>query len=68
MKSVSGKRMAKLAVIHGWKLARINGSHPIYTQDGRIERLVIPVHGNKVLKEGLQRSLIKVIPVNDTDL
>jgi predicted RNA binding protein YcfA (HicA-like mRNA interferase family) len=50
MKSVSGKRFAQLAEDKGWRLARINGSHHIYTQEGRMERLVIPIHGNQTLK------------------
>ena len=68
MKSVSGKRMAKLAELNGWTLARVNGSHHIYVKEGRIERIVIPIHGNKSLKTGLQRALMKLIPVSDSDL
>jgi len=68
MKSVSGKRMAKLAELHGWKLARIHGSHHVYVKEGRIERPVIPVHGNESLKIGLQRALMKLIPVSDEGL
>jgi len=33
MKAVTGKRMAKLAEEKGWNLARINGSHHIYTKE-----------------------------------
>ena len=68
MKAVTGKRLAKLAEQKGWRLARISGSHHIYTMNGRIERLVIPIHGNQVLKIGLQRSLMKIIPVTDDEL
>jgi predicted RNA binding protein YcfA (HicA-like mRNA interferase family) len=68
MKAVSGKRLAKLAEGKGWRLARVNGSHHIYVMDGRIERLVIPVHGNETLKMGLQRSLMKIIPLSDDEL
>lgn len=68
MKAVSGKRLAKLAEEKGWKLARINGSHHIFTMEGRIERLVIPVHGNQTLKTGLQRALMKLIPVTENEL
>jgi len=68
MKSVTGKRMAKLAEQKGWILARVNGSHHIYIQEGRIERVVIPVHGNKSLKIGLQKSLMKIIPVVEDEL
>jgi predicted RNA binding protein YcfA (HicA-like mRNA interferase family) len=68
MKAVSGKRLAKLAEEKGWRLARINGSHHIFTMEGRIERLVIPIHGQQTLKTGLQRSLMKLIPVSDEEL
>jgi predicted RNA binding protein YcfA (HicA-like mRNA interferase family) len=68
MKAVHGKRMAKLAEQKGWMLARINGSHCVYTKEGRIERVVIPIHGNRTLKIGLQRSLMKIIPVTEDEL
>ncbi len=68
MKAVTGKRMAKLAEQKGWLLARINGSHHVYTQAGRIERVVIPIHGNRALKIGLQRSLMQIIPVTEGEL
>lgn len=68
MKAVSGRRIAKLAEAKGWTLARVNGSHHIYTKEGRIERVVIPIHGNKTLKMGLQRSLMKIIPVEESEL
>jgi len=68
MKAVSGKRIAKLAESKGWSLARVNGSHHIYIKDGRMERVVIPIHGNKALKIGLQRSLMKLIPICENEL
>lgn len=68
MKSVSGKRLAKLAEAKGWILTRINGSHHIYTKTGRNERVVIPIHGNTSLKTGLQRALMKIIPVEPEEL
>jgi len=68
MKAVSGKELAKRAEERGWTLARIAGSHHIFTMAGRIERLVIPVHGNETLKKGLQRSLMKLIPLEEHEL
>ena len=68
MKAVSGKRMAKLAEENGWSLARINGSHHVYIKEARFERLVIPMYGNQTLKIGLQRSLMKIIPINEPGL
>ncbi len=68
MKAVSGKRFAKLAEQKGWRLARINGSHHIYVMDERTERLVIPIHSGQTLKTGLQRSLMKIVPLTDGEL
>jgi predicted RNA binding protein YcfA (HicA-like mRNA interferase family) len=68
MKPVSGKRLAKCAEAKGWHLARIHGSHHIYTMPGRMERLVIPIHGGQDLKTGLQRSLMKLIPLGEEEL
>ena len=68
MKAVSGKRLAQLAQENGWKLVRKKGSHHIFTKSGRLERVVIPIHGNKSLKIGLQRSLMKIIPVAENEL
>jgi predicted RNA binding protein YcfA (HicA-like mRNA interferase family) len=68
MKQVSGKRLASLAESKDWTLARVNGSHHIYVRDGRRERVVIPIHGNRPLKTGLLRSLMKIIPLDETEL
>jgi predicted RNA binding protein YcfA (HicA-like mRNA interferase family) len=51
-----------------WILARINGIHHIYTQEGRLERVVILIHGNKSLKIGLQKALMKIIPLSEDEL
>ena len=68
MKSISGRRLAKLAEGKGWVLARVSGSHHIYTMDGRQERLVIPIHGNRDLKRGLLKALMKIIPLTESEL
>jgi predicted RNA binding protein YcfA (HicA-like mRNA interferase family) len=60
--------MAKLAEEKGWVLARVSGSHHIYTKDRRRERVVIPIHGKKDLKIGLQRALMKIIPLAEAEL
>jgi predicted RNA binding protein YcfA (HicA-like mRNA interferase family) len=68
MKAVSGKELAKRAEGKGWLLARVKGSHHIYIMPGRMERLVIPIHGNQTLKRGLQRGLMSIIPLEDHEL
>jgi len=50
------------------RLLRISGSHHIYGRAGETARLSIPIHGVRALKAGLQRHLMKVAGLSDTDL
>ena len=68
MKQVSGREFLKLVQQRGWQLARIHGSHHIFTMPSRRERLVIPIHGNRPLKTGLLRSLMKIAGMEESDL
>ena len=68
MKQVSGKDLARALQKKGWSLARIHGSHHIFTMPGRRERLVIPIHGNRPLKIGLLRSLMRTAGLTEEDL
>ena len=60
MTPLSGRAFARLVKRHGWTLLRINGSHHIYGKPGSIVRLSIPIHGNRPLKTGLLRHLLKL--------
>jgi predicted RNA binding protein YcfA (HicA-like mRNA interferase family) len=60
MTPLSGRAFARLVERHGWTLLRINGSHHIYGKPGSIVRLSIPIHGNRPLKTGLLRHLLKL--------
>jgi predicted RNA binding protein YcfA (HicA-like mRNA interferase family) len=68
VKSVSGKALARAVERKGWVLLRVAGSHHIYGKEGEIARLTIPIHGNNALKQGLQRSLMKIAGLHDGDL
>jgi len=68
LKAVSGKSFARLLEKRGWELARVNGSHYIYIKTGRLERISIPVHKNKSLKIGLQRSLMRIADIGEQEL
>jgi predicted RNA binding protein YcfA (HicA-like mRNA interferase family) len=68
MKSVSGREFARLVERHGWQLLRISGSHHIYGKTGSVVRLSIPVHGNKALKTGLLRHLLKLAEISESEL
>jgi len=68
MRQVSGKVFAKILELHGWRLQSIRGSHHVYGKEGRRERITVPIHGNRDLKTGLQRSLMKIADLSDDDL
>lgn len=68
MKTVTGAQLAKLLEKRGWKLLRVKGSHHIYGKEGYIERISVPIHGNKPLKVGLLMHLMKVAGLKESDL
>jgi len=68
MKSVSGRELARIVERHGWQLLRIQGSHHIYGKQSSVVRLSIPIHGNRPLKIGLLRHLLKLAGLSDAEL
>jgi predicted RNA binding protein YcfA (HicA-like mRNA interferase family) len=68
MKTISGKMMCRLLEDKGWKLARITGSHHIYLIEGKNIRITVPVHGNKNLKTGLQKFIMKIAKIGEMEL
>ncbi len=68
MKAISGKEFAKLVESRGWMLLRVAGSHHIYGKAGSVVRLSIPIHGNRPLKLGLQRHLMRLAELKEADL
>jgi predicted RNA binding protein YcfA (HicA-like mRNA interferase family) len=68
MKSVSGRVLARLVERRGWQLLRVNGSHHIYGKAGSVVRLSIPIHGNRALKTGLLRHLLKMAEIDESEL
>lgn len=67
MRAISGREFTRLVERHGWRLLRVNGSHHIYGKSGSIVRLSIPIHGNKPLKRGLLRHLIKISEMPESE-
>jgi predicted RNA binding protein YcfA (HicA-like mRNA interferase family) len=67
MKPVPGKEFAKVLRRNGWVLRRINGSHHIFGKAGTNVRISVPIHGNRLLKAGLQAHLSKLAGLTETD-
>ncbi len=59
MKNITGKKLCKILEQNGWVLVRISGSHHVFTKTGEDAKIVVPVHGNKEIKTGLLRAILK---------
>ena len=68
MKAVSGRVFCRILQSRGWQLKRIKGSHRIYTKSGISARISVPVHRGRDLKRGLQRHLMKIAGIKESDL
>jgi len=68
MRTVSGKELARVFEQHGWQLLRVRGSHHVYGRSGSPIRLSIPIHGNKPLKIGLLKHLLREAGLDAADL
>jgi predicted RNA binding protein YcfA (HicA-like mRNA interferase family) len=68
VKQIGGKDLARIFEEHGWQLFRVQGSHHIYGKPGSTVRLSVPIHGNKPLKVGLLKHLLKMAELNEMDL
>lgn len=68
MKAISGKQLCRLLEDRGWILKRVAGSHHIYSKTGYLARISVPVHSNTPLKIGLQRHLMKLAGIVESEL
>ena len=68
MKSVSGKHFCKVLEDHGWELQRVRGSHHIYAQPNSPTILTVPVYGNRDLRVGTFRKLLRDSGLDEHDL
>lgn len=68
MKSISGKKLCKLVEKYGWELARIKGSHYIYSKENTSTILTIPVHGNRDLPIGTLKGILKDAGLTEDDI
>ena len=68
MKHLTGKEMCRGLERHGWRLARIKGAHHIYERADALRPVPVPVHGNALLKTGVQRAIMRQAGLTDSDL
>jgi predicted RNA binding protein YcfA (HicA-like mRNA interferase family) len=68
LKPVSGRQMCRVLEARGWILVRVTGSHFIYRHPTSGRQLTVPVHANRDLKPGTQRSIMRDAELIDADL
>jgi predicted RNA binding protein YcfA (HicA-like mRNA interferase family) len=68
LKAISGKKFARLLEKRDWELKRVKGSHHIYTKPGNPARISVPIHGNRPLKIGLLKHLMKLADIQEDEL
>jgi predicted RNA binding protein YcfA (HicA-like mRNA interferase family) len=67
VRAVSGEEMCRILERHGWALARVRGSHHCYEKEGS-PPVTVPVHGNRTLKAGTQREIMRHAGLTEDDL
>jgi predicted RNA binding protein YcfA (HicA-like mRNA interferase family) len=60
--------MCRILEQHGWTRMRIKGSHHAFQKPGNPSTIIVPVHGNKDLKPGTQRAIMKDAEISEGDL
>ena len=68
MTTMTGKEFTRLLEKHGWKLKRVKGSHHVYMKVGNPARISVPIHGNRPLKIGLMKHLVKLAGIEEKEL
>ena len=68
MKSFTGREFTRLLERYGWQLMRVKGSHHVYAKSGNPARISVPIHGNRSLKTGLLRHLLKIAEIDELEI
>ena len=66
MQAVSGQTPVRILRARGWVVDRIKGSH--YAMSCGTRKVVVPVHGSRDLRIGLQTRLMKDAGITEADL
>ncbi len=59
MRPITGRELCRLLEDRGWRLARISGSHHVYSKLGQVRNISVPVHGKETLKPGLTTKIAR---------
>jgi len=68
MKQITGKELIKILERHGWDLQRKESSHFIYAKQGISVKISVPIHGNKPIKIGLLKHLLKQAGIKEDEI
>jgi predicted RNA binding protein YcfA (HicA-like mRNA interferase family) len=65
MRAYSGKDVCRVLEQRGWILRRTKGSHHIYSKAGERWIITVPIDGNRSLKPGLCRAILKMAGIEE---
>jgi predicted RNA binding protein YcfA (HicA-like mRNA interferase family) len=57
--AVSGKAVIAALAKAGFEEQRVKGSHHILKKPGHVYNISVPVHGNRALRQGTLRNIIR---------
>jgi predicted RNA binding protein YcfA (HicA-like mRNA interferase family) len=60
--------MCRVLEANGWILLRTRGSHFAYQSPNGNKTIIVPVHGNRDLRTGTQRAIMRDAGITDNDL
>jgi predicted RNA binding protein YcfA (HicA-like mRNA interferase family) len=60
--------MCRILEKKGWVRVRTRSSHYAYQQPGDPATVIVPVHGNRDLKPGTQRAIMRDAGLTEDDL
>lgn len=68
MRPLTGREMSRILQTKGWTLARVTGSHHIFTKEGELSHITVPIHGGRQLRKGTQAAIMKQAGLRSEDL
>jgi predicted RNA binding protein YcfA (HicA-like mRNA interferase family) len=60
--------MCRVLEARGWTFDRTRGSHHVYVKGDPPVSIPVPVHGNRDLRTGTQRTIMRQAGLTDADL
>jgi len=68
MRHFTAKQICSALNSRGWSLTRQTGSHAQYKHPDFEKIITLPMHGNRILPPGLQKTILKIAEIAEEDV